>query len=281
MRPRLAGRVLMAVGAFGVVASLAAGAVGSALVAGVDETLRSSLALTDDALEALDASVAVADETVVVVRDGLAGLEETARGLEPSLTRGGTLMSDAADLTGTSVADSLDAVNASLPALTRVAGAIDRTLTAVGQLPFTQGYAPEQPLDTSVRDLETNLAGVPDRLREQAQLLAGAGDDLSAAGGDVTAIADDLAALRTSMEDAEGLLTGYATTAGDARALLADSAADLGRRAALARVAVWALALTVAAGQVVPLWLGRELAAGRILVTASGDRAPLGDDFAR
>lgn len=268
MRTRLAGRILMAVGVAGVLASLAAGAACSALVGGVGRALGDSLALTEEALESLDASIVAVDDTVVVVRDGLTGMEQTARGLEPSLTRGGTLLTDAADLTGTDVADSLDAVNTSLPALARVAGAVDRTLVAVGRLPFTEPYEPEQPLDESVRALETSLSGVPGRLREQSALLAAAGEDLSAAGGDVAAIADDLAALESSLADAERLLAGYRTTATEARTVLADSTGDLGRRAALARAAIWALALTVAAGQAVPLWLGRQLAAGRILVTA-------------
>lgn len=231
MQPSTLGRLLHAVAAFGLVASLAAGVLGSALIASAGGTLSESLALTRS--------------TVAVVRDGLGRMDGTVRGLEPSLANGGTVLASAAELSGGNLADSLDALNASLPGLERVAVAVDLSLSAFGRLPLTRDYDPSQPLDASVRELEASLAGVPQQLRDNAVLLDQAGRDLGEVGRTTSALAGDLARVRGSLDEAERLL--------------AERTDELERRTGLAHVAVWVLAGALALGQVAPLVLGREL----------------------
>jgi hypothetical protein len=266
VRSEIVGRLLLGVGVLGVVVSLLGGIVGARLVGTVDRGVGQSLALTGDALEALDASLVVAEDSVAIVSEGLGEVEGTARELEATLDQGGTLLSEGAELAGNDLADSLEAVEASMPALVRVAATIDGTLRAVDRLPFTQPYEPEQPFDQSVRDLQAGLEGVPESLREQAALLAGAGESLESLGGGVVAIADTVQASRVELEEALRLLDRYSRTATEARTVLAATQEDLARQTALARVLVWALAGTIALGQLAPLFLGRELAAGRRLV---------------
>jgi hypothetical protein len=224
-------RILFAVAAFGLAASLAIGVVGSALLATASASLGDSLTLTR--------------ATVAAVSEGLGDLDGTVRSLEPSLVAGGTVLSSAADLSGGNLADSIDAVNASLPGLERAAVAVDLALTTFGQLPLTPDYDPQQPLDESVRQLEASLTGVPQQLRDNAVLLDQASAGMTEAGRATGTLAADLERVQGGLDEAEAQLMARSD--------------ELRRRTALGHLAIWILAATLAFGQVVPLLLGREL----------------------
>ncbi|MBA2578273.1 MAG: hypothetical protein H0V05_16815 [Euzebyaceae bacterium] len=258
-----AGRVMIGVGIFGVVAGLVGTIVGVQLVDQLDSALNRSLTLTSDSLETVESSLVLAEETVDLVNDGLTDAERTARDLETTMQEGERLLTSTAELTGTQVADSIEAMERSMPALIQVATAVDASLSALSELPFGPGYNPDQPFDESVRDLQTSISGLPDELREQALLIEGAGANLGEAGRGATAVADDLAAIDAGLAEALVLLGDYTAAATDARQLLATTADDLERQANISKIMIAALGLTIALGQVVPLFVGWELLQGR------------------
>lgn len=260
MLSRLAvGRLLVGIGVLGLVSSLAGIVIGRALVTQTDLALERSLALTADTLVALEASITVAEETMVLVEDGLAQAETTTRDLVTTVEDGSQVLASTADLTEGRVAEGLESVEASLPALVEVASVIDTTLSALSAVPFGPSYDPEEPFDESVRQIQRSIAGVPDDLRAQAALIREAGVNLTDVGEGTEAIAADLAEIRLGLAGAVDVLSGYTVTATDASTLITETREGLGRQASMARLLVTLLGLAVAAGQIVPLGLGYAL----------------------
>lgn len=260
MMSRLAaGRLLVGIGLLGLFASLAGIVIGRGLVTQTDLALERSLALTADTLEALQSSIVVAEETMALVEGGLAQAEATTRDLVTTVEDGSEIMTSTADLTEGRLADGLESVEESLPALVEVASVIDVTLSALSSIPFGPSYSPDEPFDESVREIQRSIAGVPDDLRAQAAMIREAGVNLGEVGEGTAAISEDLAAIRLGLTGAVDVLSTYTATATDAADLIAETRAGLGRQATMARLLVTLLGLTVAAGQIVPLGLGWTL----------------------
>ena len=257
--PRRVGRLMIAVGMCGVLAGVAAVAVGLWLLTDLQDLLGRSLGLSAQSLTAVDSSLAVATESVTVVQEGLGDAEITSRGLQGSLTEGAALLEETARLTRNDVAASLESVERSMPALIQVGGTIDTTLRTVDQLPLGADYSPQEPFDVTLRALQEDLAGLPDDLREQADAIAAAGGTLRKVGGQSVAVADSISEVRSSLDDAGRVLGEYQTTASDARGLLDQTEADLARRLLVVRVLVVVLGLIYCAGQVLPMYLGYRL----------------------
>jgi ABC-type transporter Mla subunit MlaD len=255
----LAGKAFIAAGAVGIVASLLGMVVAVAVTAELDRSMRRSLELTGEALEALDASVDVAEETVILVERSLASTEATTRDLVVAFEDGEALLAATADLSEGQIASSLEAVENALPTLIEVAEVMDTTLTALSALPFGPSYDPDEPFDDSLRAVQAELDGLPDDLRAQADLIREAGANLGTVGEGTAAIADDLGGLRDTLDTAASVLGTYARTADEARDLVQQSESNLGRQLVTLRLLIVVGGLAVAAGQVVPLSIGWAL----------------------
>lgn len=277
---QLAGRLLLAVGAVGLLVSLLASVVGVRLLGEVEQALDRSLVLTGESLAALDATIAVTEDTIVLLEGTLRQTEATTRDLSTGMADGEDLLDATADLSEHQIADSVAALEEVLPALIETAAVIDRALTALSGVPFGPEYDPAEPFDDSLRTLHGELAGLSDDVRDQAELIRSTGESLGTVRDGTEAIADDLAALGGRLDTAAGLLNDYAATATEARALVDDSQTGLGLQLQLARVLVVVLAATLALGQVVPLGIGwfllRPEAAAVFLAGSAGleDPAP-------
>lgn len=230
--------------------------VGWRFVGELDSALESSLGVTAEALEALDATVALADETIGQIEEVLSGVESTTGRVGATVEDTSTALEEIARLSEQEIADSLAAVEGSLPALIDVAGVIDRTLGALNNLPFGPDYDPEQPFDESLRDIQRELDGLPEGLREQAQLIRDARQSLAVVGRSVDALADDLGAVTATLGSADQLLDEYAATTSEAQQVLSESTATLGTQLTLARGLIVGLGLVFLGGQLVPLGLG-------------------------
>jgi hypothetical protein len=275
-----AGRILLAIGIVGIVTSIAAVLVGRALIGELDRALDRSLVLTGDAVAALRASIEVAEQTAALVDDGLVSATETTRELGTTLDEGAELLDSTATLTEERLAGSIEAVEEGLPALIQVAAVIDRTLTTLAALPFGPAYDPGQRFDDSLRQIQASLDGVPDDLREQAELIRGAGANLAEVGAGTEAVADDLQRIQQGLTGSIELLRGYAATATSASELIGDTQRNLGLQVRLARLLVTLLGVVFAAGQIVPLGLGWTLLqppGGRLLLRETAVMPPVRD----
>ena len=256
VRPTVAGRVLIGIGVAGLVAGLVGMIVGLRLLGLLDQALEDSLGVSAQAVDALGASVEVAGDTLGVLERTLANTATTTRDLGTSLTDAEAVLLATAELSEDDLAGGLAAVEDSLPALIQVAAVIDTTLSALSRVPFGPAYDPAEPFPDSLRTMQAELDGMPEALRDQAQLIREGAGSLGTVREGTAAIADDLDELQTTIATASDLVQDYATTAADAREVVSANQAALDAQLAWARVLLTVIALTFVAGQVVPIGLG-------------------------
>jgi hypothetical protein len=257
---RRVGRLIRTVGIAGVVAGLAAIAVGLWLIQDLDALLGRSLTLTSESLTTVDSSLMVAAESVTAVGDGLADAESTSRGLEDSLANGAALLRETARLTRSDIAVSLESFERSMPALIQVSGTVDQTLRAVDNLPVGPEYNPEEPFDETLQALQQDLDGLPEDLRDQADTIDEAGSNLARVGRQSVEISTSIADVRASLTETGRVLDQYQATTGQARDLLDDTRSDLNRRLWILRALVIVLGIIYCFGQLLPIYLGSRMA---------------------
>ena len=251
--------IFRAVAVAGLVAALVGTVAGWVLLSRTSDALAASLDLTGDTLEALDASSGVAEDTIAALSVSLATLEQTAADLDGAFDDGEALMTELAGVVRTDVAASISAVEASLPGLIQVAGTVDRTLTALNNLPIGPSYNPEESFADGLEELASSLDGLPERLSEQADLIEQTGGSLAEVGDGVGELTRELAAFDTTLAQTAELLGTYDETIIEGRDLVEQASADLGRQVAFVRVALVLFALAFAALQVVPLHMAAVL----------------------
>jgi hypothetical protein len=270
LRRPTVGRALVAIGTIGVVVTLVATVVGMRLIGSLDRALTDSVGVAAEAIDALGATVELAGETTTRLTVTLRRTATTTRDLSAALSDAEGVLRATADISEEQVAGSVAGVEDALPALVQVSAVIDRTLSALSAIPFGPDYDPEEPLDTSLRTVQAELDGLPEALREQAELIRDAGRDLRTARVGTAAIADDLDGLVSTLERSTDLIAQYEATAGEARELVA--AEDLSGQLVAARVLLLILGVTVALGQLLPL------GAGWLLLRPDAARVFLSDD---
>lgn len=254
LRRPVVGRALVAIGTVGVIVTLVATVVGVRLIGSLDRALTDSVGVAAEAIDALGATVELAGETTTRLTVTLRRTATTTRDLSGSLSDAEGVLRATADISDEQVAGSVAGVEDALPALVQVAAVIDRTLSAFSAIPLGPDYDPEEPLDRSLRTVQAELDGLPEALREQADLIRDASRNLRTARVGTAAIADDLDGLVTTLERSTELIERYESTAGEARELVA--AEDLSGQLVAARVLLLILGVTVALGQLVPLGAG-------------------------
>lgn len=256
VRRTVAGKVMVGVGVVGVVVSVVASVVGLRLLIELDRALEESLGLTAQAVDALGSSVALAEDTVVVLEGSLQHTESTTRDLMTAFEDAEAVLGATADLSEDQIAGSLAAVEQALPALVEVGAVIDRTLSALNAVPFGPDYRPDEPFDDSLRAIQRDMEGLPADLRQQAALIRDGADSLGAVREGTGALADDVGTLHATLGSALDILRDYSATASEAGDLISDSDVTLGRHLAVARVLVVLLGASLLAGQAVPLGIG-------------------------
>jgi hypothetical protein len=250
----LVGRGLVVVGIVGVVAALVATVVGVRLLGQLDRALTDSVAVASDAIDALGATVEIAGDTTRQLTVTLERTATTTRDLSGAIGDAEVVLRATAEVSEDQIAGSVAGVEDALPALVQVAAVVDRTLSALTLVPFGPDYDPEEPLDDSLRTVQAELDGLPEALREQADLVRDASRDLRTVRVGTGAIADDLDGLVATLEGTTELLERYEATAGDARDLVAGQ--ELTGQLTAARVLVLILGVAVALGQLVPVGAG-------------------------
>lgn len=255
-RRTLLGRVLVGAGVVGFIGALLASVVGFRLLTALDRSLADSVEVTAAAVDALAATVEVADELTGEVAgtlsDAALASSAAAGGAEAAVD----VLDSAAEVTGEDVAGSLAAVEEALPALIDVAGVIDNTLTTLDRLPLGPTYDPDVPFDDALREVRRELDGVPETLVEEAELLRDGADELADVGRAARFLADDLQELATTLREAGEVLDGVAATADDAARVLAEGTSGLATGLTSARVLVVVLGVAGAIGQIAPLGIG-------------------------
>lgn len=252
---------LLAIAGVGTVATVSASVVGVRFLTQLDTSLDASLGVTSQAVDTLTATVELVGDTVQTVEGTLDRTERTTRDVGAALDDAGDVLEATAELTEDQLAASLQEVEDALPALIQVAAVIDRTLSALSAVPFGPDYDPAEPFDDSLREIQREIADVPEALREQAGLVRSSRRSLAQVSAGTEGIADDLGELSRALAAAGELLEGYADTAVEARDLVTESQAGLGAQLDVARGLTVVLGIAFTLGQVVPAgagWLLRD-----------------------
>lgn len=271
----LVGVIMLIVGSVGVVVGVGGAIVGQRLVTDVARDAETALMLVTDGLEAGQASIELAGTAVTDLESAVATAVTASDEVADTLANSGQLIGEVARITGEDLPESIDAVDAAMPGLIRVAGLIDNTLRAARF--FGADYDPDKPFDEAVADLDASLDGMPDDLRTQAALLADSTEDVAAIASTARVLSSDLGALRSELAATSQILSEYESTAAEANRLVAQLRADLDDRVALLRVFAVAFGLVFAASQIAPLWIGAQLVGGRPGPTQAAGTGEEGD----
>jgi methyl-accepting chemotaxis protein len=253
------GVAMLAIGGFGIVAGILTMVIGIRMTNEIEHSVDASLVTTGDALTVVSDSITLSSQIVDTVRDGLKGVTATMNVLEDSIATGTNVINDSNTFLGTSLPDTLDAINGVLPTIQNVASTIDSTLQLIANVPFAPDYNPTVPLGDAVGQLVDAMAPLPGQLR---QLVSGFGDLSTSAtnvSNQLTTLSDSLDQLDDDLGQVQQLIGRYSTTTEQATTRVTASRHDLNSSADAMRALFVVLGLVIALGQIVPIWLGVSL----------------------
>ncbi len=267
-RVTLAGRIMLGAAGLGLLASLLGVVVGWSVVSDLERGVGQSLTLTSTALETIDESTVVIESALEVVVDGVTEAELGVTAMAAGMAEGEVALAALTALTGEDVADALEAVADTLPAVERAARTIDQALLTLQALPFGFSYDAEQPLGEAIGEIRSNIADLPEELRSQSEQAEDVTRQLSEATEHTRQTARSMRTLGERLEAARLILQQYGDATSEARELIADQQAALGTSIARARLALVGFGLAFALAQFVPFYLGVVLASGELPLTA-------------
>ena len=219
---KISGLVLLIIGLLGVLLSIGgiiySGRAVDAVVAVLDDTL----GLTGDSLVTVEDTLALARGTIGDVNTSLVTVEETADSLAKTIEDTQPLLEEVAQITGEDAPDSIESVQGAIPAVAEVAGVIDDTLLTLNEFKIDEeilgfrlnydlgvNYQPTVPFDETVSGLGSSLDGFPDRLRELEPSLTAANENLGMVSENIYAVSDDLATINGRVAEVDPLLGDY------------------------------------------------------------------------
>lgn len=284
---RFLGFLMVLIGLSGVWVGVISGSTARSAVDSIGVSLDTTLDLISQSLDTISESLFVAKQTFSDVSDSLVTIEQTADNISLALEDTQPLLTEVSDIVSNDVPDSLEAVEASIPNMVEVAGAIDSTLTTLNNFavdrsiaipnPFSNqplytfdlnfdlgiDYDPDVPFDQTVRDLGTSIEGLPEQMRGLAEHVEQSKTNLQSLSENVQTVGDDLTAVNEHIAEIDPLLDEYSrivTELNDQsrlmRAGINTQLEDI--KETINIVMVWFI-LT----QIAPLYLGWELVTGR------------------
>lgn len=250
------GRLFTALGIGGLVAAVIAGILGIVVVTTLTRAADESLAVTVEAVETADETVALAANTLGIVSESFDTLVPSAELAAATFEDAATVIADTTVVVTVDVPDALDSVVDAMPAIETTAEIIDNALRVLSFVGVD--YEPEVPFDEAVAELTAAIGDLPEQLRAQAEPLASLASDFEEFGVATVEIADDLADLQSQLEEAERLLDSYATAAGEATEVVTAIRDDLQWQRWLMVLVVVLVTAAFAVTQTVPILLGRR-----------------------
>ena len=230
--------------------------VGWQLLSGLGSSTSRTLALLNTTLETTVESASTALETLALAEEGMEQTEIALGSAGTGLTQMGSVLTDSAELLGSQIPDTLDAINASFPAMIDTARVIDTTMQALSFLGVD--YAPAIPLDESLEAVSDDLAPLSRSLRAQSGPLAAAAMEIESVGRAVDSVGESVNSITDELSGSRGLVTRYQTAAADATQLVSEVTASFNGQMMLARILLMALGLAVLVLMTVPVVIGRK-----------------------
>jgi len=258
-RRRLAGRIMLFVACFGLVVTVVATVLAWLAVDRASRTIDDTLQVTVSALDSLEQTIELADGVIGRTAAGVATANEALGVTAGSFATAARLLDQLATLSE-ALPSQLEGVATGLDGVAGAADSVDRAIGLVSALPIV-GDLPAAGLGNTVRSVRDELLPVAGAIAELNIDLSAAATDADLLSGHVAALNTDLGGLRSSLEEAQTLVDGYAASASEARQVAEGALADNANSFRWLKVMLVLVGVAVAAGQFVPAWLGWYLVA--------------------
>lgn len=219
---RIIGLLMLALGTIGIVISAAGVFFGRQAVDATFKGLDDTLALATDGLDTAVASLELAKTTLGDVNSGLDTVEIATLNMAKTVTDTRPLLDQVSVVVSQNAPNSVEAMQASIPALASVAATIDQTLIILSQfridevvfgipLQYDLGidYQPTVPFDQAFIGLGDSLDGLPEELRSVEGNLAIANANLAAISDSIVAISADIDVINGRVAEVPAQLDSY------------------------------------------------------------------------
>lgn len=275
---RIIGLILVLIGIGGVGLSIAGTIVGRDIVDEIGDNVLGNLELTSEGLTAVQDTLILAKVALIDVNNGLETVERTAVSVSIAISDTQPLVDQVTLIASDDLPDSIEAIEAAVPGLVQVAGAIDRTLTTLNNfridetvplvgfsIQFDLGidYDPDIPFDESVALLGESLDGLPDRLRSLDQSLQTSSENLGTISEDVLQLSQDLNTINARLAEVDPLLDEYIRIVQDTNDRARFTRLSMQAQLELIKSIVTIAAIWFGLNQLVPIYVGWEMMAGR------------------
>lgn len=181
----------------------------------------------------IEETIDTADAVIDSVSSGLVGADTIVADIAESTDRTAVVIDDASRLLMTDVADSVEAVEASLPALIGAGRVIDDTLSALAI--FGVPYESEVPFADALENIDQSLDGLADELRAQGRDLGEIAEPVRNAGAETARLATTLSDIQTALADARLQLADYRASTTELSGFAGGTSIDPGVLTALGR----------------------------------------------
>jgi hypothetical protein len=161
----------------------------------------------DSALEPSGELLATMESTVTDVRAGLGIVSELTEDVGESTVAVADIVDDVAALTSDRLPASLEALEATMPSLIETAEVIDQSMRTLSILGVA--YDPEVPFDEALREVRTQLDGLPEAIASDGEQLSALSPRIRRAGDDTALLAQRIEAIDADLAEAEGVIADY------------------------------------------------------------------------
>lgn len=223
------------------------------------KTLSDSLDVSAQALDAVDSTVEVIDEALVVFSDTLIGVDGVFAQTGETLDDVAVVMLSTAQLLSAEIPEQVDSIQSAMDGLIDTANVVDGIL---GALSFVGvAYDPAVPLDEALIDVNVQLGELGGSLSSNASDLFSLTVSVNRLNDAVAMTGDSLSGISGQLEESRRLIDEYQRTAGAAQVLITDASERLTGQVWLVRLIGTVLLALLAVSFSMVWWTGRAFAA--------------------
>lgn len=266
---RALGMLLIVVGVVGAIGSPVGALKARQSLNEFTDSLQSGLEVSSAGLAALEVSIAAAATTLGQAADSMDQISTTVLVAGASIDDSQEVLNQVAAISGEELPEAIDSFRASMPALIKVASAIDSTLRAVAFITPGQ-YDPEVPFDEAITDIDRSLAGMRPALVSQSQLIRDAASGVEGVTSQLSDTTVELNLLRDSLRVSAGIFQGNAAVVSRARLLIVDISVEAETQSGALGGMMLVGGLLFAISQLAVLVVGIALMRGELLAPGNG-----------
>jgi hypothetical protein len=263
---KILGPLLIVVGTLGTVAGPVGAITARRAAVELSDTVGAALDVTASGLVALEETVATASGTLTQAADSMGEVAVTILVSSASIADSQDILRQVAEISGEELPEVIDSFRSSMPALIRVASAIDSTLRAIAFI-SPSGDDPEVPLDAAVRAIDTSLAEMRPSLFAEADLIREASDGVEGVTGQLGATSGGLIEPRDALRSSASVLKVNVATIRRTRASIAIARTDLFGQMSTVGAGLMLTGVFFAVSQMAVAVLGLALFRGELLTT--------------